>query len=87
MRSFICALALMLGGCIGPQHRWEPDSVYTETSSYDFPHSIYQEVGVSGEISGTGGARFDVFGATSLDTHGNRDHAWGGGFRFEIPLK
>lgn len=79
------ALGLILVGC-APSRHWAPDSVYTETSTYDDGDHLYQEVGVSGTL-GKSGVRMDLFGVGTIDTNRGSDNYFGGGIRFEIPLK
>ncbi len=78
-------LLLTLGACAPTKPFWRPDTIYTETSTYDEGNTLYQEVGVGGEI-GDSGIRADIFGVIQPSTRGEGT-ALGGGFRLEVPLK
>jgi hypothetical protein len=73
------ALLILCTGCV-----WNPHTLYTETSTYDNGVSAYQEVGVSGSISGK--VDMDLFGVANLNLHGERGHLYGGGFRFSVDI-
>lgn len=77
MKHLLCMLVL-LAGCVGP---WKPDTVYEETSSYDWGQTVYQEVGVSGPISDT--VTMDLFAASYIGTNQDVGTTGGGGIRFE----
>ncbi len=83
-KALLLALLLSCVACSSTSSNWEPDTVYTETSTYDQGDHFYQEVGVSGELGD--GVRMDLFGVANPSTKGDRDNYFGGGVRFEFRI-
>lgn len=80
MKRFLCICALLIS-CSGCIRAWKPDTVYEETSTYDWGQTVYQEVGVSGPISDR--VTMDLFAASYIGTNSDIGTTGGGGVRFE----